>query len=62
MNIFASELLKNILNLFKDIQNSAWDDELLELIEQILIFSTFLNSFKFDQHIIRYKNNIARAA
>lgn len=40
MNIFASELLKNILNLFKDIQNSAWDDELLELIEQILIFST----------------------
>lgn len=41
MNIFASELLKNILNLFKDIQNSAWDDELLELIEQILIFSTF---------------------
>lgn len=41
MNNFASELLKNILNLFKDIQNSAWDDELLELIEQILIFSTF---------------------
>lgn len=41
MNIFASALLKNILNLFKDIQNSAWDDELLELIEQILIFSTF---------------------
>lgn len=41
MNIFASELLKNILNLFKDIQNSAWDNELLELIEQILIFSTF---------------------
>lgn len=41
MNIFASELLKNILNLFKDIQNSAWDDELLELIEQTLIFSTF---------------------
>lgn len=41
MNIFASELLKNILNIFKDIQNSAWDDELLELIEQILIFSTF---------------------
>lgn len=41
MNIFASELLKNIFNLFKDIQNSAWDDELLELIEQILIFSTF---------------------
>lgn len=41
MNIFASELPKNILNLFKDIQNSAWDDELLELIEQILIFSTF---------------------
>lgn len=41
MNIFPSELLKNILNLFKDIQNSAWDDELLELIEQILIFSTF---------------------
>lgn len=41
MNIFASELLKNILNLFKDIQNSAWDDELLELIEQILTFSTF---------------------
>lgn len=41
MNNFASELLKNILNLFKDIQNSAWEDELLELIEQILIFSTF---------------------